>query len=65
MNTPQGMAVSVSTAIKVENVRLDDILARHADQLGELEADDPPREPRPAFTFMEEASSGIEQVVRA
>jgi hypothetical protein len=58
------MVVSVSTAIKVENVCLNDILTRHADRLGELEADDPPLEPRPAFTFTQEGSSGIEQEVR-
>ncbi|KAJ7789398.1 hypothetical protein B0H14DRAFT_3503084 [Mycena olivaceomarginata] len=58
------MVVSVSTAIKVENIRLDDILTRHADRLCELEADDPPLEPRPAFTFTQEGSSGIEQETR-
>jgi hypothetical protein len=41
MNSLQQMVVSVSTAIKVENVCLDDILTRHADRLRELEADDP------------------------
>jgi hypothetical protein len=57
------MVVSVSTAIKVENVRLDDILTRHADRLRELEEDDPLLEPCPAFTFTQEGSSGIEQEV--
>ncbi|KAJ7232266.1 hypothetical protein C8J57DRAFT_1533191 [Mycena rebaudengoi] len=58
------MASSVSTAIKVENVRLEDILTSHADRLRELEADVPLLEPRPAFTFTEGGSSRIEQEAR-
>ncbi|KAJ7842884.1 hypothetical protein B0H13DRAFT_2413244 [Mycena leptocephala] len=57
------MASSVSTAIKVENVRLKDILTSHADRLRELEVDDPLLEPRPAFTFTEGGSSRIEQEI--
>lgn len=59
MNCLQGITICVSTAVKVENVRLDDILTRHADRLRELEGDDPPLEPRPAFTFIEGGSSGV------
>ncbi|KAJ7884594.1 Glucanosyltransferase-domain-containing protein [Mycena olivaceomarginata] len=55
------MVVSVSTAIKVENVRPDDTHTRHADRLRELEADDPPLEPRPAFTFTQEVSRGLDK----
>ncbi|KAJ7800962.1 hypothetical protein B0H14DRAFT_2615726 [Mycena olivaceomarginata] len=64
MNWLGGMAMSISTAIKIENVRLDDILTSHADRLRELEADDPPLEPCPAFTFTEGGSSMIEKETR-
>ncbi|KAJ7315261.1 glycosyl hydrolases family 31-domain-containing protein [Mycena albidolilacea] len=39
-------------------------LTRHADRLRELEADDPPLEPRPALAFTQEGSSRIEQEPR-
>ncbi|KAJ7839667.1 hypothetical protein B0H13DRAFT_1911119 [Mycena leptocephala] len=59
MNSLRGMASGVSTAIKVENFRLKDILTSHVDRLRELEADDPPLVPRPAFTFTEGGLSRI------
>ncbi|KAJ6553718.1 hypothetical protein DFH09DRAFT_1085477 [Mycena vulgaris] len=39
------------------DIRLNDILAQHAEQLGEVDAEDPAPAPRPAYMFMLERAS--------
>lgn len=46
--------VDLSKAIRITDVRLHDILAQHAERLGELDAEDPAPALLPAYSFMSE-----------
>ncbi|KAJ6541086.1 hypothetical protein DFH09DRAFT_1089643 [Mycena vulgaris] len=47
----------LSKAIRMADIRLSDILAQHAEQLGEVDAEDPAPAPHPAYMFMLERAS--------
>ncbi|KAJ6548336.1 hypothetical protein B0H19DRAFT_188277 [Mycena capillaripes] len=44
--------VDLSKAIRLTDLRLNDILAQHAERLGELDAEDPTPPPHPAYASM-------------
>ncbi|KAJ7858043.1 hypothetical protein B0H14DRAFT_3447554 [Mycena olivaceomarginata] len=57
MDVKQPQIVDLAQAIRITNVRLRDVLAQHAERVGELDTEDPAPTPRPAYSFISERAA--------
>lgn len=59
MDVKQPQIVDLAQAIRITNVRLRDVLAQHAERVGELDTEDPAPTPRPAYSFISERAASV------
>ncbi|KAJ7790789.1 hypothetical protein B0H14DRAFT_2625673 [Mycena olivaceomarginata] len=62
MGVKQPQIVDLAQAIRITNVRLRDVLAQHAERVGELDTEDPVPTPQPAYSFISETAASLELV---